>query len=56
VLQVLAVWDHQQFPPFLAAGFKWWEYRNYLRRQNLMYTLLHASGHRSIYMITLPYG
>lgn len=56
VRQVLAVWNHQEFPPFIAVGFKWWEYRKYLKHQGLMYTLLHTSGHRNIYMITLPYG
>ena len=56
VRRVLAVWNHQEFPPFSAAGFKWWEWRKYLRTEDLMYTLLHTSGHRSIYMVTLPYG
>ena len=54
--QVIPVWNSREFPPFIAAGFKWWEYRKYDKAKDLMYTLLHTSGHRSIYLWTLPYG
>jgi hypothetical protein len=56
VRQVIPVWNSHEFPPFIAAGFKWWEYRKYYKAKDLMYTLLHTSGHRSIYLWTLPYG
>lgn len=56
VRQVIPVWNSHESPTFIAAGFKWWEYRNYDKAKGLMYTLLHTSGHRSIYLWTLPYG
>lgn len=56
VRQVIPVWNSHEFPPFIAGGLKWWEYRRYDKAKDLMYTLLHTSGHRSIYLWTLPYG
>jgi hypothetical protein len=56
VLKVIPVWNSHEFPPFDAAGFRWWEYRKYDKAKDEMYTLLHTSGHRSIYLWTLPYG
>jgi hypothetical protein len=56
VRQVIPVWNSHEFPPFIAAGFQWWEYRTYQKATHLMYTLLHTSGHRSIYLWTQPYG
>jgi hypothetical protein len=43
-------------PPFRAARRLWWEYRKPIDHERLMYTLLHAGGGRSIYMVTLPYS
>jgi hypothetical protein len=56
VRQVIPVWNGHEFPPFIADGYKWWEYRKYDKAKGLMYTLLHTSGHRSIYLWTQPYG
>ena len=56
VYRVIPAWNSHEFPPFVAAGFKWWEYRRYYKAKGVMYTLLHTSGHRSIYLWTLPYG
>ena len=56
VRQVIPVWNSHEFPPFIAAGLKWWEYRKYDKAKDVMYTLLHTSGYRSIYLWTLPYG
>ena len=56
VAKVLKVWNGQEFPPFRAAGRSPWEYRKPIDNDRRMYTLLHAGGGRSTYMVTLPYG